>query len=181
MKQFAAVCGVAFLALLIAGAVPAQEPAPAPKPGPEHLKLGYYVGKWASEGDIKASAVGPAGKYTYTETCDWLPGKFAILCKQDGNMMGGEFHGTSIMSYDAMQNSYVYYATNNWGENSYYHGTVEGDTWTWINEGKVNGQSIRARFTLKQVSPDLATFSFAMAMGSQPISSIMEGKQARQK
>jgi len=96
-------------------------------------------------------------------------------------MMGGEFHGTSIMSYDAMQNSYVYYATNNWGENSYYHGTVEGDTWTWINEGKVNGQSIRARFTLKQVSPDLATFSFAMAMGSQPISSIMEGKQARQK
>jgi hypothetical protein len=181
MKKPAAalvVCALLFFAVVV---LPAQEPVPAPKPGPEHQKLAYYVGKWNSEGDIKASAAGPAGKYAYTETCDWLPGKFAILCKQDGNMMGGEFHGTSIMSYDAMQNSYVYYATNNWGENSYYHGTVDGDTWTWLNEGKVSGQTVSARFVLKQVSPDLANFSFALAFGAQPLNNIMEGKQTRQK
>jgi hypothetical protein len=181
MKKLATVSVACALLFLTVPVLPAQEPAPAPKPGPEHQKLAYYVGKWSAEGDIKASTAGPAGKYTYTETCDWLPGKFAILCKQDGNMMGGELHGTSIMSYDAMQNSYLYYATNNWGENSYYHGTVDGDTWTWLNEGKVNGQAVSARFVLKQVSPDLATFTFALAFGGQPLNNIMEGKQTRQK
>jgi hypothetical protein len=166
---------------LLAAVTVAQEPAPAPKPGPEHEKLSYYIGKWTSEGDIKASAFGPAGKYAYTETCDWLPGKFAILCKAEGNIMGGEFHGMSVMSYDNAESSYIYFDTNNWGENGYYHGSVEGDTWTWNSETKMNGQPVRARFVLKQVSPDLATFTFAMSLGSQPLANMMEGKQTRQK
>lgn len=159
----------------------AQEPAPAPKPGPEHEKLAYYVGKWLAEGDIKASAFGPAGKFTYTETCEWLSGKFAILCKEDGNMMGGEFHSLSIMSYDAAQKTYMYFQTNNWGENEYYLGSENAGTWTWNHEGQVNSQAFRTRFVLKQVSPNDASFNFAMAAGTAPLGVIMEGKQTRVK
>jgi hypothetical protein len=143
--------------------------------------LGYYVGKWTEEGEIKPSAFGPGGKYTATETCEWLHGKFAILCKEDGTMMGGEMHGTSIMSYNTQEKSYVYFETNNWGELSYYHGSVDGGTWTWNNEFTINGQQIKGRFTLKRVSDDLANFNFEMSMGDQPSALVMTGKQTRQK
>jgi len=80
------------LVVLIVAATYAQEPAAAPKSGPKQERLGYYVGKWTEEGEIKPSAFGPGGKYTATETCDWLQGKFAILCKEDATMVGGETH-----------------------------------------------------------------------------------------
>lgn len=181
MRKLTVLCLAVFVVLLTVASGSAQEPAPAPKPGPEHEKLTYFVGKWTSEGEVKASAFGPGGKYTFTETCDWLPGKFAILCKSEGNMMGGEIHGLSVMSYDMGEKSYIYFETNNWGENVYSRGSVDGDTWTWTNESKVNGQPIRTRFILKRVSPDSATYTFEMAMGSEPLANIMQGKQTRQK
>lgn len=181
MNKFVIRCCAASLAVLMVAVAFAQESGAPPKPGPEHEKLNYFVGKWSSEADIKATAFGPAGKYTATETCDWLPGKFAILCKSDGNMMGGEMHDTSVMTYNTLEKSYVYFETNSWGELSYYHGSVDGDTWTWTNEFQMNGQPIRGRFTLKRVSDDVATFGFEMALGSQPSATLMTGKQTRQK
>jgi hypothetical protein len=167
--------------VLFALVIRAQEPPSAPKPGPEHGKLAYFVGKWVSEADVRPSAFGPGGKFTYTESCDWLPGKFAILCKSEGNMMGGEYHGLSVMSYDTGERSYVYFETNNWGENVYSRGSVEGDTWTWTNQSEMNGKTVRGRFILKRVSEDSATFSFDMGMGSDPFALVMQGKQTRQK
>lgn len=181
MKKSAALFLGVVLLFSVVLSVTAQEPAPAPKPGPEHEKLGFFVGKWHSEGDIKASAFGPAGKYTFTETSEWLPGKFAVLCHSEGYMMGGDYRGLSVMSFDTADSSYVYFETNNWGENVYSHGAVQGDTWTWSNESKMNGQPVRTRFILKQASADSATYSFAMAMGTSELTTIMEGKQTRQK
>jgi hypothetical protein len=181
MKKIVVLSLAAFFVFLAAAVTRAQQPAPAPKPGPEHEKLAYFVGTWKSDGDTKASAFGPAGKFTFTETCNWLPGKFALLCKSDGNMMGGEYHGLSVMSYDTEEKSYIYFETNNWGEIVYSHGSVDGDTWTWANESKVNGKTVRGRFTLKRVSADSATYTFDMAMGSEPFTNVMEGKQTRQK
>ena len=42
------ICG--FTSLLLAQAPPAP-----PKPGPEHKKLEYFVGKWTVESEIKAN------------------------------------------------------------------------------------------------------------------------------
>ena len=50
---------LAFLGLF-AMVIAAQEPAPVPKPGPEHEKLAYFVGKWVSEAEVKPSPFGPA-------------------------------------------------------------------------------------------------------------------------
>ena len=46
----------------------AQERA-APRPGPEHQRLGYFVGNWSTEGEMKPSDMGPGGKMTSTEKC----------------------------------------------------------------------------------------------------------------
>ncbi|HKD72957.1 MAG TPA: DUF1579 family protein [Candidatus Acidoferrum sp.] len=146
---------------------------------PEAAKLAYFARKWVSEAEVKPSAFGPGGKFTSTESCEWLPGKFAILCTSEGNMMGGEYHGLSGMSYDTAEKSYIYYETNNWGENVYSHGSVDGDTWT--NQSEMNGKTVRGRFILKRASEDSATFSFEMGMGSDPLANVMQGKQTRQK
>jgi len=87
----------------------------------------------------------------------------------------------SVMSYDMYEKSYVYYETNNWGENVYSHGSLDGDTWTWNNESQMNGKTVRGRFILKRISNDSATFSFDMGMGSDPLANVMQGKQTRQK
>ena len=181
MKKLSVLSLTAFLIFLLISPLAAQEPAPAPKPGPEHEKLAYFVGKWVSEADVKPSGFGPGGKFTYTEACEWLPGKFAVLCKSEGNMMGGQYQALSVMSYDMSEKSYIYYETNNWGENVYSHGSVDGDTWTWTNESQMNGKPFRGRFTLKRLSPDSATFTFDASMGSDPLANIMQGKQTRQK
>ena len=59
----------AFL-VLFAIVIAAQEQPPAPKPGPEHAKLAYFVGKWVSEAEVKPSAFGPGGEFTSTESCE---------------------------------------------------------------------------------------------------------------
>jgi hypothetical protein len=57
--------------LALGGLVLAQPP----KPGPEHKPLGYFVGKWESEGEMKPGLFGPGGKMTSSETCEWFAGK----------------------------------------------------------------------------------------------------------
>ena len=108
------------LLVLFAVVIAAQEQPPAPKPGPEHAKLAYFARKWVSEAEVKPSAFSPGGKFNSTESCEWLPGKFAILCRAEGNMMGGEYRGLSVMSYHTAEKSYIYYyETKNWGEKGY--------------------------------------------------------------
>ncbi len=71
------ICG--FTSLLLAQAPPAP-----PKPGPEHKKLEYFVGKWTVEGEIKANEFVPAGKTVSTETATLGPGGFYVESRDEG-------------------------------------------------------------------------------------------------
>jgi hypothetical protein len=181
IKRDLALAITTLLALTWTGAVLGQAPSGPPKPGPEHQKLAYFAGKWASEGEMKPSSFGPGGKFTFTETCEWFAGGFAIVCRSEGKMQEGTVEGLSIMGYDLGEKTYIYFETNTLGENVFSRGTVEGDTWTWMNESKMGGKPVRARFTLKQVSADSATYKFEMGTGDEPLKLIMEGKQTRVK
>lgn len=143
--------------------------------------LAYFVGKWTSEGEAKPTSFGPGGKYTATETCDWFTGKFAVVCRTDGIMMGGAYHDMNVLSYDSYAKTYVYFETNNWGETIFSRGSLDGGTWTWNNDTPMAGKVVHGRFTLKQTSPDAATYMFEMASGSDPMTLVMEGKQTRRK
>ena len=76
----------------------AQEPA-APKPGPEHQRLGYFVGNWTTEGEMKPSEIGPGGKMTSTEKCEWFEGKFSVVCHGQGQSPWGPGKSIGMMSY----------------------------------------------------------------------------------
>src|SRR5258708_28480118 len=146
------------LALLLVGVGRAQAPAGPPQPGPEHQKLAYFAGTWASEADMKPSPFGPGGKFKYTQTCEWFDGNFALVCHSDGKMLTSSVKGLSIMAWDPAGKTYIYFETNTLGQSLVSRGTVQRDTWTWNNERKMNGKSILARFTLRQISPDSATY-----------------------
>src|SRR5437879_12517861 len=83
---------------------------------------------------------------------------FSLVCHSEGKGPMGELKGISIMGYDPGEKTYLYFESNNFGENDFSRGTVEGDTWTWNAEGKMDGKAVRMRFTLKQVSADSSTY-----------------------
>ena len=180
-KRNAAFAISILLVLTFAGAVLGQAPAGPPKPGPEHQKLAYFAGTWVSEGDTKANPFGPAGKFTYTQKCEWFAGNFAVVCHSEGKTLETAEKGLSVMSYDPGEKTYVYFETGSQGYNLYARGTVEGDTWTWTSESKMNGTPVRSRFTLKQVSADSASYKYEIGAGDAPMTLIMEGKQTRVK
>jgi hypothetical protein len=165
--------------LLLAGLGMAQAPAGPPKPGPAHQKLASFVGKWRTEGDMKPSSLGPGGKFSSSSTCEWFDGNFAVLCHSDGTMQTGSVKGLSIMAWDPAAKTYTYFSTNSMGQGGFSRGIVEGDTWTWNNETTMNGKPMVVRFTLKQVSADVATYKFEMGAPGEPLKLMMDGKQTR--
>jgi len=167
------------LILLSAGLAMAQSSAGPPKPGPEHQKLAYFAGKWDIDADMKPSTFGPGGKAKYKQSCDWFEGNFAMVCHFDGTMQTGLLKGLSIMGWDPGAQTYTYFSTNSLGQGTFSRGTVEGDTWTWNNETKMNGKPVVIRFTLKQISADVATYKFEMGAPGGPLKLMMDGKQTR--
>ncbi|HXN21160.1 MAG TPA: DUF1579 family protein [Candidatus Dormibacteraeota bacterium] len=176
LTTFAIVAVLAGLGAL--GGFP-QAPSAPPKPGAEQEKLAFFVGRWNSQADLKASAFGPGGKYSGTETCEWVANRFGILCRTQGTLPMGPITGVSMIGYDAGEKTYVYSEINNFGETSISRGTVDGDTWTWTNDAKMAGKLMHQHFTMKVVSPDAATYKFEMAEGDGPFNMVMEGKQTR--
>jgi Protein of unknown function (DUF1579) len=181
MKKFAALPLVTVFLFLGVAIICAQDTGGPPKPGPEHAKLAYFVGKWASEGDLKPSAYGPGGKFTFTENCDWLSGNFALVCHSEGQMAGMVVKGLSVMSYDPAEKKYIYFESNNMGQNTYSLGSVDGDIWLWSSDVQMGGKTIHSRFTLKRLTDDSASYKYEMGAGSDAFALVMEGKQTRQK
>jgi len=160
----------------------AQQPAGPPQPGPEEKRLGWYVGKWRSEADMKPSAFGPGGKVTGNQSCEWFPGGFHVVCHGDFSVGGmGEEKVLVIFSYNREEKVYVQYRINNWGETGSAKGAVQGDTWTWHSESKIKGKVVPWRGTHKEVPPDTATMKFEMQGDDGKWNEVMEEKFSRVK
>ena len=101
---FPACLGLSVVALQLVGTAQAPQP---PKPGPEHKRLEYFVGKWTSEGEMKASPMGPAGKMSSTDTCEWFEGRFAVICRSDGKSPMGPMKSVGILSYSPEDKVYT--------------------------------------------------------------------------
>src|SRR5271168_3454978 len=130
MRKLGKMCLVV-LPLALLGFAKAAQAQGMPQPGPEHQKLAFFVGKWMAEGELKPGPFGPGGKFTIVDDCDWMDGKFAVMCKSNVDASGTHVTGVSIMSYDTGAQTYVYFDSNSMGQNAYSTGKVDGDTWTW--------------------------------------------------
>lgn len=130
-------------------------------PPSEHDKLALFVGRWAAEADFKPSKTSSGGKSKWTETCEWFEGSYALNCHSEGDFGGHPFKEISVMAYDAPKKTYVYFETNNSDESDLWRGNVEGDTWTWIENGMTNGKPTQMRFT-QRFSADSRVLHYAI-------------------
>lgn len=154
-----------------------QAPPEGPKPGPEHKKLEYFVGKWTVEGEIKANEFVPAGKTVSTETCTLGPGGFYVESRSEGGQLPARL---AIMAYDSHAKVYTSYYANNVGLVGTATGSVNGNTWTWMEEDKFAGNAIKGRTTVTVLSASQYTFRYEMADEKGGYITILEGKATKE-
>ena len=162
-------CG--FTSLLLAQAPPAP-----PKPGPEHKKLEYFVGKWTVESEIKPNGYAPAGKTVGTETATLGPGGFYVESRAEGGQLPTRL---AIISYDSHAKVYTSYYANSGGLVGTATGSVNGNTWTWMVEDKFAGNAIKGRTTITMLSPTEYTSKYEMADQKGGYTTIVEGKATK--
>jgi hypothetical protein len=98
-----AVVGVAVL-VLVAGVVLRAQ---APKPYPELKKLQPFIGEWVSEGEDKATPLGPAGKTTGKATGKWMLNGFHLEWEYAyTNEANQKFSGREIDCYDPISKTF---------------------------------------------------------------------------
>jgi len=163
------ICG--FTSLLLAQAPPAP-----PKPGPEHKKLEYFVGKWTVEAEIKPNGYVPAGKTVGTETDTLGPGGFYVESRAEGGQLPKRF---GFMAYDSHAKVYTSYYASSVGLVGTGTGTVNGNTWTWMVEDKFAGEAVKGRTTITTLSPTQYTFKYEMADEKGGYTTILEGKATK--
>ena len=162
------ICGLTSLLL-------AQAPPAPPKPGPEHKKLEYSVGKWTVESEIKANEYVPAGKGVTTATVTLGPGGFYVESRAEGQF-GTRF---GVIAYDSHAKVYTSYYANSAGMVGVGTGTVNGNTWTWMVEDKYAGKSVKGRTTVTILSPTQQTIKYEMADGKGGYTTLVEGKATK--
>lgn len=150
-----------------------------PKPGPEHKKLEVFAGTWTLDGDIKPGPWGTGGKLTETEKCDWMDGNFFIICHADAKTTMGDATAMSFMGYSTDDKTYTYREFNSVGEYMEAKGATDGDTWTWSGDDKMNGATIKTKFTMKLTSPTAYSFTYETSPDGTKWTVVMDGKATK--
>ena len=151
----------------------------APTPGPEQKRMAYFAGHWNFQGEAKPSPLGPAGKTTATETCEWFAGGFQLVCKTKGTGPKGPSTGQSVMAYDQARKTYTFHAISSLGDNIFARGQVDGKVWTWTDEMAVDGKPMKIRATVTEQTPTSYTFKLEVSMDGGPMVLIEEGKSTK--
>ena len=154
----------------------------APKPGSEVKKLDYFVGTWTTEATIAPGPWGAGGKFSATDTTEWMSGSFFVEGHSDFKMppeVGGEGKATSFMGYDTDQNVYTFDEFNSQGRREVSKGTVSGDTWTWTSTQNYGGQEIKQKMTIKVLTPASYTLKFEISMDGTNWTTFMDGKATK--
>src|SRR5262249_13846976 len=111
---------------IFGNAVLSQEPGQMSKPGPEVQRLGYFVGKWKGEGELKPGPYGPGGKFTTSDDNEWFPGGFFLVMHSDAKTPMGNGKSMMVVGYNAEEKVYTFHSIDSMGEAETSKGTVQG-------------------------------------------------------
>jgi len=167
--------------LFVAAALPPAFAQGAPQPTAEHKRLEYFVGKWRGEGDMKASAFGPAGKSVITSTCEWFAGHFHVVCRSESSSPEGTSREVVVLGYDPAKKVYTRYNYGSDGSGSFALGSLDGKTWRWRGALQKEGEGTQFNFAWTETSPDSYVFKVDVREGANTPVTFMEGKVTRGK
>ena len=158
----------------------AQAPA-APKPGPEQQALAYFVGNWTSEGELKPGPLGPGGKLTGSDSCQWFEGGFQVVCRGKGTGPMGAMTSLGVMAYSAADKGYTFYGIDSMGTSELSTGKKNGSTWTYGSTSRYGDQTFKSRYTIVEVPPASYTFKWETSADGTKWATLMEGKSTKAK
>ena len=170
---------IVFVVLLFAVALPAVAQMEMPKPAPELKQLDYFVGTWATEGDMKPGPMGPGGKWSGTDHNEWMEGGYFVTSHTDYKSPMGNAKGMAFLGYSLNDKAYTYDAFDSTGEATHAKGTTSGDTWTYTSDEKMGGLTFKARYTMKIMSPTSYTMKYEMSQDGTNWTTVMEGKATK--
>ena len=154
----------------------------APKPGTEVKKLDYFVGTWNLDATIGQGPWGPGGKFTSTDTLQWMAGNFFVQGHADFKMppeLGGDGQVVVFIGYDTDENVYTHDSFDSQGRREVSKGTVSGDTWTWESTQNYGGQDVKKKMTMKVLSPASYSVKLEISIDGTNWTTFMEGKATK--
>ena len=159
----------------------AQASPRASTPGAEREKLAYLIGTWRTEGEMKESVFGPAGKFKGTVSHEWILGKSFYLTRHEEQNPAGKHASMGVTGYDAKNKAYVGYTFGSEGGVSHANGILSGDTWTWVTEYSVEGGAIKTRTIIKPTSATSYDFTWEIAPHGDDWTVIQTGRSTKVK
>ena len=141
--------------------------------------MSYFAGNWKAEGMMKLSPNGNPAPFSLTETGEWVTDGFFLETKTSMKSPMGHINSVRVMGYNPEDGLYTYNVYNSLGEHQMATGKLQGNTWTWTSEQKLNGVVTQARYTINTVTPDSYTFKQEVATPSGGWATVMEGKASR--
>jgi hypothetical protein len=122
-----------------------------PIPGPEHKKLGVFLGRWHTTGEVAATASTPVAKVDAIDTYEWYPGEFFLVHHADGRVGGEVIKSIEIMGYDAERNCYFTPFFDSTGGSGQETIQLQDNTWIWRGS---NVMGVKEHRCLAVVSED---------------------------
>jgi hypothetical protein len=167
---------IVFCMFLVAANAVAQMPTPTPPP--ELSKLAFLAGNWTTEGEMKPSSMGPGGKMSSDDEIHWMDGKFYLVMHSKFKGALGTGTSLAVFGYDPERKAYTYNDFS-MGQNGSSLGTVDGNTWTWLSDEKMGGQTFKGRFTMVVQSPTAYTYKYEMSPDGTDWKVAMDGKSTK--
>jgi hypothetical protein len=172
---------IAALALSVATPALAEEPKGPPKPTPEQQRLGWFVGKWKGTATVKENPFMPPGTVTSTDDCAWFDGKYAVVCRGTAKGPMGAMKSLGIMGWNAEEKTYTWYGIDSGPmvPVSAARGSLEGGTWTYADEARMDGKLVKSRYVITEKGKDAYDFRWEMLGADGAWTAVMQGTARR--
>jgi uncharacterized protein DUF1579 len=103
-------------------------------PGPEHRRLGIFIGTWINMGHTVARPGVPSMQILTSDIYEWAPGGYFVIHTAYGSVGDIDVGGVEIISYDPHAGSFRSQFFDSQGNTSTSRLSAAGDAWTWSGE-----------------------------------------------
>lgn len=172
---------IVLITLLFSTFAVAQAPQQASPSGitAAHQRMGFFAGDWTASGTSRISPKTPPSPFTLKEHGGWVTDGYFLETKTSMKGALGTVNSQRVMGYNVEDKVYTYNVYNSLGEHQVALGHLNGNTWTWNSEEKLNGVVITGRYTIVETGPNSFTFKSEVADPKGGWATVMEGTAQR--